>query len=62
MCATLIVWVSVLFSPTVGLVVLVSLSSQWREVDNAREIYLFQTSSVLGVEQSLQRVPGDLFG
>lgn len=61
-CVRLMVQACVVFSPTARLVVLGSLSSQWREIGNASEIHLFQTSSVLEGEESPQGVPGDLFG
>lgn len=61
-CVRLMVQASAVFSPTARLVVLGSLSSQWREIGNSSEIHLFQTSSVLEGEEALQGVPGDLFG
>lgn len=50
MCATLVVWACVVFSPMSGLAVVTTGS------------YLFQALSVFGGEESLQGVPGDFFG
>lgn len=54
MCAALVAWASVVFSPTAGLAVLGSLSNQWKQIGNSLETHLFWTSSVLGGEELLR--------